>query len=203
MATLILTVVAGFFALIEKFNLSWILVWLVELDNTYWVSAILFLWIARISLFIYRKVWVVRAMLRKFYRWLDAGNQNGSGPSGSNGNGGKRSYSTSATSRTSSSDGTKKPVKTRRNLGRAAGMLQRRIKGVFASVVEYGSMVSLEGEWKFVKAFEDKTSADAALVLNNKKGTLNAKIVKSSRKGIERYSIYVQIHPSLSDLIRN
>jgi len=104
MATLILLIFVGFFAVIKEYNLGWILIRGIELDNFYWRLIFILIIVFRILLFIYRKVWVIRALMRRFYRWIDAGNQNGAGPSGSvpsNGNG-RRSYSTSATARTSS-----------------------------------------------------------------------------------------------------
>jgi len=164
MATLILLIFVGFFAVIKEYNLGWILIRGIELDNFYWRLIFILIIVFRILLFIYRKVWVIRALIRKFYRWIDAGNQNGSGPSGSvpaNGNG-RRSYSTSASARTSKprSMSPVKQLRPRSRISKALAALKitgtGKLGNFFRVIAKRGALVSLTSR-----------------ILSNKKGSVS------------------------------
>jgi len=164
MATLILLIFVGFLALIKEYNLGWILIRVVEFDDFYWKLIFILIIVFRVLLFIYRKVWVIRALLRKFYRWIDAGNQtNGAGPSGSlpsNGNG-RRGYSTSATARTAKPR-PMRPVKQLKPASRLSKTLRAlkisftgKLGNFFEVITKRGALVSLT---KFERNKEGKTS---------------------------------------------
>ena len=151
MTTFILLFIAGFFSLIERFDLGWIPVWLVELDNYYWTALILLIVLARTSLAVYRRVWVVRALLRKFYRWVDAGNQSDSGPSGpkSSSLGGRRGYSTLSAHPGKPGPSGPGVIKARRSqspLSKKLGSLKigsAKLGNFFKVIVKRGALVSL------------------------------------------------------------
>jgi len=87
--------------------------------------------------------------------------------------------------------------KTMKNLSKILN--SRRIKGLFASIVENGSMVSLAGNWTRVDGTGDLTVANKIVQEGISKG-FEMKI-KESDKG-SRYAIYKRTTGSVADLIR-
>nr|WAY16579.1 putative RNA-dependent RNA polymerase [Rhizoctonia solani mitovirus 105] len=79
-------------------------------------------------------------------------------------------------------------------------LTSRRIKGLFASIVENGSLVSLGTSWQPVKdgRFDSIDAAKAAAKELQSKGILT-KVITSKTK--DKFTVYQQLHGTVSDLI--
>lgn len=75
----------------------------------------------------------------------------------------------------------------------------RRIKGLFASIVENGSMVSLAGNWTRVDGCNELSVANKLVAEGTAKG-FEMKIKESDRGS--KYSIYKRTTGSVADLIK-
>lgn len=75
----------------------------------------------------------------------------------------------------------------------------RRIKGLFASIVENGSMVSLAGNWSRIDGCNELSVAQEIVAKEESKG-FEMKIVESNRGS--KYSIYKRTTGSVADLIK-
>jgi hypothetical protein len=140
-----------FLSLVKELNLNWVLTALVNYPALYYHLFIWFLLMARVTSWLWSKRWFFRALYSRFCRWIDEDDRSGPKPSGF-GNGKvnqTRRFSTSA-------------AKPRKGLSLTTRAVARRIRGIFASITEFGAMVSLDSGWVKGSTFPSKDLAMAA-----------------------------------------
>lgn len=182
--------------------------WMVKQPLEYYIWFILLLIVVQTSIFLYRKLF---PHIQGFYRsvsritsridnlsnTIDKNSKKDRDPFG-----GRRSYSTSL--KTSGKNNLNNPLlkKVGGHKSKLENILSsRRIKGLFASILENGAMVSLDPVFKRHPDYGNSMTLDEAkeAVATLEKSNIITKIVTGKDKGT--YSVLYQVHGTVSDLI--
>nr|UJQ92593.1 MAG: putative RNA-dependent RNA polymerase [Mitoviridae sp.] len=211
MTTFILVIITLFLSLIHEWNLEWLVVKLVGFPSIYYHLFIILLVISRVVIFLFRKRWFFRVLIHRVSRWIDDGDPKGPGSSSVPNKGNQtRSYSTSVRKprvQVSVSQAVKTARKEALSLlpptvkKAVKGLLELKgVKGLFATIAESGSMVSLDIPFGFASAHPSKAEAIAAAAVLEKSG-LRTKVRPAFSK-TNSWVVLKQTQSGVSDLIR-